>query len=128
LGATGEAVESKMQEMDAEGDKQSLANKYVIPCVTWGLDVVLTRLPAIPSLPELLDNGVEKSLDPIVLIQIAAFEDNVVGLTNQGHVLKYGSLHSEDGVPHGRWEYVSSLGFEDKFRGKTLRIFTAPKI
>ena len=103
--------------MDAEGDKESRANNHVIPCVTWGLDVVPTRLPAIPSLPELLDNGVEKGSDPIVLIQIAAFENNVVGLTNQGHVLKYGSLHSEFGVPLGRWEYVSSFGFKEKFRG-----------
>jgi SCF-associated factor 1 len=43
------------------------------------------------------------------LIQIAAFDNNVVGLTNQGHVLKYGSLHSEVEVPNGRWEYVSSV-------------------
>ena len=109
IGATGEIVESKMREMDAEGDKRSHPDEHIIPCVTWGLDVVPLRLPAIPSLPEILDNGVENELYPIVLIQIAAFDNNVVGLTNQGHVLKYNSLHSEVEVPQGRWEYVSSF-------------------
>lgn len=101
-----EAIEQKMREMDSDGDKRAYTTEEnIIPCITWDLDIIPTRLPPIPALPDLPNTGDTKS-DPTQLIQIAGLDNHIVGLTNHGHVLKYGSLHDETGVPHGRWEYV----------------------
>lgn len=110
-GAMGRAVQQKMRDMDSEGGKRALPSKDgLIPCVTWDLDIIPIRLPAIPDLPELSDTDpdVSKSQN-IELIQIAAFDQHIIGLTNRGHVLKYGGLHDDTATPNGRWEYVSSL-------------------
>ena len=104
----GDAIQEKMQEMDGDGDTKAYATKdNVIPCIIWDLDVMPTRLPSIPPLPDLVNTGDIKKADPTQLIQIAGFDNHIVGLTNNGHVLKFGSLHDETGVPRGRWEYVS---------------------
>jgi len=105
----GTVVEQKMREMDGEGDKKATPEKDVIPCITWELDLTPTRLPSIPALPELQNTGSTNQQTRTELIQIAGFDNHIIGLTNHGHVLKYGSLHDETAVPHGQWEYVSSL-------------------
>jgi len=87
----------------------------IIPCITWDLDIIPTRLPPIPALPDLPNTGDTKS-DPTQLIQIAGLDNHIVGLTNHGHVLKYGSLHDETGVPHGRWEYLPQFSEVDRVR------------
>ena len=105
-----EILEEKYEEMDRQGNKRAIPTKEnVIPCVTWDLEFEPTRLPAIPPLPDLLQTGRGKSTEVTQLIQIAAFDNHIIGLTNHGHVLKYGSLHDETGVIHGRWDYVCSL-------------------
>lgn len=113
-----EIIEAKDEEMDRQGDKNAIPTKEdmipgipgvsrdVIPCATWDLAFEPTRLPAIPPLPDLLHTGRERLAEVTQLIQIAAFDNHIVGLTNQGHVLKYGSLHDETGVVQGRWDYV----------------------
>lgn len=102
-----EIIEAKDDEMNREGNKDAIPTKDgVIPCVPWDLAFEPTRLPAIPPLPDLLHTGREKSTEVTQLIQIAAFDCHIVGLTNHGHVLKYGSLQDEAGVIHGRWDYV----------------------
>ncbi|KDR80661.1 hypothetical protein GALMADRAFT_241020 [Galerina marginata CBS 339.88] len=107
-GSMGQAVEQKMRDMDQETDTRAYAttDSKTIHCKTWDLDMVPTRLPQLPALPELPDIGDVNNAQHITLIQIAAFDNHIVGLTNRGHVLKYGSLHDETGVPHGRWEYL----------------------
>ena len=105
-----EILEAKEEEMDRQSNAKVIATKEdVIPCVTWDLEFEPTRLPAIPPLPDLLNTGREKSSIDTQLIQIAAFDNHIVGLTNHGHVLKYGSLHDETGVIQGRWDYVRSV-------------------
>ena len=101
-----EILEAKFEEMDRQGGKGAIPEENVIPCVVWDLDFEPTRLPAIPVLPDLLHTGREKSTEVTQLIQIAAFDNHIVGLTNHGHVLKYGALHNETGATHGRWDYV----------------------
>lgn len=99
-----------MREMDSEGENRVHPTQdNAIPCITWGMDLMPTRLPSIPPLPELLNTGVTKRSNDIKIVQIAAFDNHIVALTNMGHVLKYGSLHDENGVPRGRWEYVGIL-------------------
>ncbi|KAF8966329.1 regulator of chromosome condensation 1/beta-lactamase-inhibitor protein II [Flammula alnicola] len=116
-GVMGEFVEQKMRDMDGEGDKRALArNDGVIPCIAWDLDIMPTRLPSIPSLPELPNTGNTPKSQNVELIQIAAFDQHIVGLTNRGHVLKYGALHDETGVPNGRWEYLPQFSEIEKVR------------
>jgi SCF-associated factor 1 len=110
VGRMSEILEAKDEEMDRQGNKKAIPTKEnVIPCVTWDLDFEPTRLPTIPPLPDLLHTGREKLTEVTQLIQIAAFDNHIVGLTNHGHVLKYGALHDDTGVIHGRWDYVCSL-------------------
>jgi len=100
-------IEANDDEMNRQGGKNVIPTKEgVIPCVTWDLAFEPTRLPAIPPLPDLLHTGREKSTEVTQLIQIAAFDNHIVGLTNHGHVLKFGSLHNEEGVIDGQWDYV----------------------
>ncbi|PPQ67894.1 hypothetical protein CVT26_007094 [Gymnopilus dilepis] len=116
-GSMGDAIQEKMQEMDGDGDTKAYATKdNVIPCITWDLDVMPTRLPSIPPLPDLVNTGDIKKADPTQLIQIAGFDNHIVGLTNNGHVLKYGSLHDETGVPRGRWEYLPQFSEVERVR------------
>lgn len=106
-GSMDVAIEQKMRDMDNEGNKKALARKDgTIPCTTWDLDITPIRLPSIPSLPELLNTGNPKTSQITELVQIAAFDRHIIGLTNYGHVLKFGSLDDENSVSHGRWEYV----------------------
>jgi len=108
-------IEAKYEEMDRQGNTRAIPTREnVIPCVTWDLDFEPTRLPAIPPLPDLLHTGGEKSTEVTQLIQIAAFDNHIVGLTNHGHVLKYGSLHDETGVIRGRWDYLPSFSEAEK--------------
>uniref|UniRef100_A0A8H8CHF2 Uncharacterized protein n=1 Tax=Psilocybe cubensis TaxID=181762 RepID=A0A8H8CHF2_PSICU len=123
-GSMGEAIQQKMEEMNSEGDKKAYATEdNLIPCIPWGVDIMPTRLPPIPTLPELANTTNTNTMTE--LIQIAAFDNHIVGLTNYGHVLKYGSLHDESGVPFGRWEYlpqfseVDSLKIHTTFSGRT---------
>ncbi|PPQ78400.1 hypothetical protein CVT25_011623 [Psilocybe cyanescens] len=116
-GSMGEAIEQKMRDMDSEGEKRAYATENnVIPCISWGLDVMPTRLPPIPPLPELPNTGNAKKPTTTELIQIAAFDNHIVGLTNGGHVLKYGSLHDESGVSLGRWEYLPQFSEVDTLK------------
>lgn len=104
----GEIVEQKMREMDAEGEKKAQASaERVIPCVPWDMEEMPARLPALPSLPELPHTRNTSHSDDTQLIQIASFDQHIIGLTNRGHVLKFGPLLNESGVATGRWEYVS---------------------
>ena len=103
----GVVIEQKMRDMDTEGDKKAQATKDgTIPCATWDLDITPIRLPSMPSLPELLNTGSPKTSQNTELVQIAAFDSHIVGLTNYGHVLKFGPLDDENSVSQGRWEYV----------------------
>jgi SCF-associated factor 1 len=67
------------------------------------------RIPPIPTLPELNDAGLsqEERSKETVLVKIAAFDNSLIGLTNKGHVLKFGDLSNERSFNAStRWEYV----------------------
>jgi SCF-associated factor 1 len=102
-------IAEKNAQFDREGgEKVTVAgSEDVIPCVTWDLQMNPIRLPALPPLPELSEDGeAGQSVEDIILIQIAALDNNLVGLTNNGHVLKYSNLVDESSVAGGKWEYV----------------------
>lgn len=107
-GVMGGTVQQKMRDMDSEGNMRAFPTQEgTIPCIPWDLDMLPTRLPAIPSLPDISNADNTSKFQNVELIQIAAFDQHVIGLTNYGHVLKYGGLHSETDAANGQWEYVS---------------------
>jgi SCF-associated factor 1 len=104
-----ERIRSVNSEMDAQGDKKAAQLPgNVISCATWDLDIDPVRLPPIPSLPN-LNNGTVDVEDLTRLIKIAGLDGHLIGLTNKGHVLKFGPLESELTFSRGRWEYVRFL-------------------
>lgn len=95
-------IEDHDDAVGAQHRKVLATSNNVIPCSTWYLTRDPIKLPLLPSLPALLDTKETK------LTKIAAFDNNLIGLTNQGHVLKFDCLSDEDTVTRGQWTYVSS--------------------
>ncbi|KII85876.1 hypothetical protein PLICRDRAFT_115016 [Plicaturopsis crispa FD-325 SS-3] len=95
-------VTARNTDMDHEGDKKAQATaEGVVECYQWEVEHDPRALPGLPALPELHGDSSET-----VLVKIAAMDKCLIGLTNQGHVLKYGELVSETTVGQGRWEYL----------------------
>lgn len=121
IGSFKELIDEKMQELDSSDDeilkaaakaRPTDSEPDVVPCHWWvlqGVDPV--RLPPIPvsSLPELQYTGIAQDRldEETKLVKIASLDNNIIGLTNKGHVLRYGELYDEERCHTGRWEYVS---------------------
>ena len=111
-GEIGRLYEEENAAMDERGNCHAHGTgDHRIPCVTWSLRADPLRVPPIPELPELESTGLspEEREKSTTLIKIAAFECHLIGLTNKGHVLKFGDLSNEnsfDGTT--RWQYVRS--------------------
>ena len=86
----------------------SASDPQMIPCYTWdlkGFDPV--RLPSIPgNLPGALIEGRREEAQ-VRVVKIAGIDNNIIALTNCGHVLKYDMLHDENEYARGQWQYVS---------------------
>jgi|SRR5712675_1235500 len=110
-GEVGRLCEEENRAMDERGDSHAYPTDHHIPCVAWALRADPLRIPHIPQLPELYDTELsqeERSKDT-TLIKIAAFDNHIIGLTNKGHVLKFGDLSNEDSFDRTtRWQYVRS--------------------
>jgi SCF-associated factor 1 len=96
--------------MNERGDCQAYptAERHV-PCVAWPLRADPLRIPHIPQLPELnhTELSEEERSTATTLIKIAAFDNHLIGLTNKGHVLKFGDLSNENSFDRTtRWQYV----------------------
>ena len=109
-GEIGRLYEEENAAMDERGDRHAYGSEdRRIPCiVTWSLRADPLRLPPIPMLPELESTGLspEERDKSTNLIKIAAFDNHLIGLTNKGHVLKFGDVSSFDRTM--RWQYVRS--------------------
>ncbi|OBZ73495.1 hypothetical protein A0H81_06153 [Grifola frondosa] len=131
-----ELLERTNEELNQTADTQANiaararptdAEPRVIPCHWWvmqGVDPLM--LPPIPtgSLPELKDTGLtDEQLDEETkLVKIAGMDNNLIGLTNKGHVLIYGMLGGEDSYQRGRWEYLPYFSEVEKV--KTNDVFS----
>lgn len=115
LGEVGRRCREENVAMDERGDCQAYATTdRHIPCFAWPLRADPLRIPPIPELPELNHTGSlqEKETEMTTLIKIAAFDNHLIGLTNKGHVLKFGDLSNEDSFDRRtRWQYVRSSRF-----------------
>jgi SCF-associated factor 1 len=111
-GEIGRLSEEENAVMDERGDCNAYGTEdHLIPCVTWSMRADLLRIPRIPQLPQLEDTGVseEERSKTTTLIKIAASDYHLIGLTNKGHVLKFGDLSNENSFDRTtRWQYVRS--------------------
>ena len=102
---------ARMREMNEESNSKIEATaENVIPAVTWDLHHNPSRLPPLPDLPVLKhsERSSESEGRPATkLVRIAGMDNLLIGLTNKGHVLKFGGLENETSLQQGRWEYVS---------------------
>lgn len=116
-----EKIMDRFREMDGQGDARAAVTKdgKEIPCKTWELAMDPVTLPPIPdSLPKLEhQDGVEEDGEDAEnrLVHIAGGDNYLVGLTNHGHVLKFGPLRDEASVIRGEWIYVSRKVFLSVF-------------
>ncbi|KAF9006072.1 regulator of chromosome condensation 1/beta-lactamase-inhibitor protein II [Cyathus striatus] len=110
-------IQQKFETMNLDGDKKapSTPNRE-ISCVTWKLDMDPVRLPSIPTLPELSSTGNRSDKRYPQLVKIAALDRNIIGLTNEGHVLQFGGLDNETSASQGRWEYLPKFSDINEIR------------
>ncbi|KAI6114811.1 regulator of chromosome condensation 1/beta-lactamase-inhibitor protein II [Pisolithus croceorrhizus] len=98
--------------MNGEGQRVIELEEDVIPCVTWQLHYDPHRLPDLPSLPSLSGGSYAKD---IRLVKIAAMDQHLVGLTNQGHVVKF-CLQGGELSRWTTWEYLPLFSEPDKIK------------
>jgi len=112
-GEVGGRLTEENDIMDERGDRHAYATPdHTIPCVPLALRANPLRIPPIPRLPELNGTGLsqEERSNETVLVKIAAFDNALIGLTNKGHVLKFGDLSNEHSFNMStRWEYLENF-------------------
>jgi len=122
-GTMGRVFSDKMSEMNNEGStKAEVIGGHEIPCVIWEMRQDPFHLPPIPELPVLQRNGLtdDEQSEPTKLIKIAALDNNLIGLTNKGHVLKFYGLDNETVYTSGRWEYLPKFSDVKEIRNRVV--------
>lgn len=120
-GGMAARIQRANTEMDDQGDRKATAlPDDSIPCVTWDLNEDPVRLPSIPPLPDLTDG--ENEDKSTQLIQIAGLDGHLIGLTDKGHVLKFGCLDSKTTFPRGSWEYLPAFSDVEKVQTEYLQL------
>ncbi|KAI0306063.1 RCC1/BLIP-II [Multifurca ochricompacta] len=116
-GEVGRQYEEENAAMDERGDCHAYpTSEHSIPCVAWELRADPLRVPPIPR-------GKSKET---VLIKIAAFDNHLIGLTNKGHVLKFGDLSNENSFNMStRWEYLENFSELTKVSAHPITHITA---
>ncbi|KAF7309831.1 RCC1/BLIP-II protein [Mycena indigotica] len=118
----GDQIRDKNNEMDETKEFAARAAEGVIPCVPWSLDAPdLSRLPPLPRLPKLVETGDNAEYDQVKIVKIAAMDARLVALTDQGHVLLFRGLESEDTLADGAWSYLPN--FSELNRVRTMPPF-----
>lgn len=109
-GEVGNRLTEEEERMNESGDCHAYpTSDHTVPCIPVMLQANPLRIPPIPQLPEINDTGLspEERSKETVLVKIAAFDNALIGLTNKGHVLKFGDLSNEHSFNRStRWEYV----------------------
>ena len=100
-----------VESLDGDNDQRSTKvheSAGTIPCDCWEIDAQPILLPSLPALPDLMaSSNTEPNKETTTKItQIAGLDGYLIGLTNKGHVLKYGPVDNENTVAQGTWKYV----------------------
>ncbi|KAI0792170.1 RCC1/BLIP-II [Abortiporus biennis] len=120
------AIQARKQSFDQNDyDSRAIPVHGVIPCHVWDLEGIDPfRLPPIPieQLPDLLGTGLSEDdrTEETRLIRIAGMDNNLIGLTNKGHVLRYSMLTDEAMYTHGRWQYLPWFSEVEKVKQDRL--------
>ncbi|KIK61714.1 hypothetical protein GYMLUDRAFT_42746 [Collybiopsis luxurians FD-317 M1] len=105
-------IETKMGEMDTqEGTRAHSTSDGIIECAPWDLRMDPIILPSLPSLPALSADNDSTTENEVRIIKIAGFDNAIVGLTNQGHVLLFNDLGE---ASRGSWKYLPNFSEVDK--------------
>ncbi|KAJ3721357.1 regulator of chromosome condensation 1/beta-lactamase-inhibitor protein II [Lentinula guzmanii] len=115
-------IEVKMGEMDNQGESfRAHSTDGTINCTPWDLQTDPIVLPSLPFLPKLSDaESDSESVDDVPrIIKIAGFDNAMVALTNQGHVLLFDALGE---VSLGNWQYLPY--FSDASRIRDHEVFS----
>ncbi|KAH9847325.1 RCC1/BLIP-II [Lenzites betulinus] len=129
-GAVKVAADRKETELNAiEDPAQNIAakaradpdNPRVVPCHWWdmeGADPVRLPRVLVHDLPELSKTGLsaEQLEEETKLVKIVGIDNCIIGLTNKGHVLRYGMLGGEESYQQGRWEYLPHFSDVEKLQ------------
>lgn len=118
-GALSDRLRNRNEELNQESSNKAVPVDGKIQCVVSEITLDPFLLPALPSLPALLNAGVENDVDPNVdtkLIQIGGLDNQLIGLTNRGHVLKFSSLENETTTSLGSWQYLPKFSEIDKVK------------
>jgi SCF-associated factor 1 len=107
-----------MEEQIRQGETRlrAPASNGEVHCHLWDVQTNPFLLPDIPgNLPTLNGTGeaeeVRKKDPETRLIKIAGADNMLIGLTNRGHVLKYGHLAGEHEYRQSSWQYVRVRDF-----------------
>ncbi|KAF8892149.1 regulator of chromosome condensation 1/beta-lactamase-inhibitor protein II [Infundibulicybe gibba] len=118
-GRMRDSIQRKNDEMDGQENMDAQANESegTIPCCTWELKQDPTQLPPLPPLPLLppLSDEIPAQDGEMKIIQVAALEAYLIGLTNHGHVLKFGPF-DETSLSRGSWQYLPLFSEPAKVR------------
>ncbi|KAF9453914.1 RCC1/BLIP-II [Macrolepiota fuliginosa MF-IS2] len=104
-GSLAEIIRAEGDRLDNQSIGQAQAVDGVIPCHTWTVTLDPVLLPSLPPLPDITNAEEEFKKNPPRLIEVGGMEDQLVGLTNYGHVLKYNGLHNEQATTSD-WHYL----------------------
>ncbi len=109
---TGAIADEIRTERDRLGETAiALAEDGVIQCHTWAATADPVLLPSLPPLPDITNAGEDFKKYPPRLIEIGGMDNQIVGLTNYGHVVKIGGLDDDEQSPRPTsWQYVSLRG------------------
>ncbi|KAF8659867.1 hypothetical protein AX16_001751 [Volvariella volvacea WC 439] len=120
-GVLEQQIRERNQEMDQmHPEKSAIPEKGVIPCITWEIEHSPHKLPALPPLPSLHGYVADSEQDAPKLVQIAALDNHIIGLTNYGHVLKHGFLSDETNASRGQWEYLPNFSQTDLIKEDSI--------
>ncbi|KAJ4469587.1 regulator of chromosome condensation 1/beta-lactamase-inhibitor protein II [Lentinula aciculospora] len=106
-------ITTRMGEMDNQGGNfNAHSTDGVIMCTPWDLEANPIVLPSLPSLPKLFDAEADSDSAPQI-IKIAGFDNAMVALTNQGHVLLFDNLSE---ASRGNWQYLPNFSEASRIR------------
>ncbi|KAJ3878335.1 regulator of chromosome condensation 1/beta-lactamase-inhibitor protein II [Lentinula edodes] len=118
-------IETRMAEMDNQVENCAHpTNDGLIMCAPWELQTDPVVLPSLPSLPKLF--GAEPDSDTPRIVKIAGFDNAMIALTNQGHVLLFDTLQSASEPSLGSWKYLPN--FSEASRIQNHHAFSNAKL